>query len=278
MVAALTACSLARLGYSNGETLTYWWLNGYVGFDDDQSPWVRQRIDKLFVWHRHTQLKDYVQFLTAAQRRLQHEAIKPNVLTDYEELTRLGEKIIDQAAPDLADLALSITPENIDHLREKFSSNNDKFRKEYLRSDRQEQQEHRFRQVMEWAEYWFGDFSDEQEAAIRRASDQRPLNNDMWMADRMQRQQALFALLKRIQTEKPSRDEVTGMIRAYVHNNYLARAEATPEMKAFFDVSKDGVAQLSVAIINLTTPAQKQHAQAKLQQWIDDFNALAAKN
>ena len=48
-------------------------------------------------------------------------------------------------------------------------------------------------------------------------------------------------------------------------------------MNAFFAASKDGVAQLVVIIVNISTPKQKAHAVARLQQWIDDFNALADK-
>ena len=65
------------------------------------------------------------------------------------------------------------------------------------------------------------------------------------------------------------------MIKTYVINNYLLRAGATPEMKTFFDASKDSVAQLTVVLVNITTPKQKEPAAARLQQWIDDFNELA---
>jgi len=275
MIVMLTACSLARLGYSNGETISYWWLNGYVGFDADQKIWVRQHIDKLFVWHRRNELKQYVQLLTAAQHRLQHDIIKAEVLADYEELTQCGDRALDVAAPDLADLALSMNADNMARLQQKFDSNNETFRKDYLRGDKQEQQEYRYKLVMEWAEYWFGNFSLEQEAVIRRASDARPLNNEMWATDRVQRQQALMALLKRIHAEKPSREAVTEMIKTYVSNSYLLRTGATPEMKVFFEASKDSVAQLAVVIVNITTPKQRTHATEKLQQWIDDFTALA---
>jgi len=277
LVLVLTACSLTRLGYSNGDIITYWWLNGYVGFDANQKPWVRQRIENLFAWHRQTQLKGYVTLLSGAQHRLQHEVTKQEVLDDYEALTRCGDRIIDEMAPDMADLALSMDATNLEHLREKFESNNEKYRKDYLRGDLQERQKYRYKVILEWAEYWFGDFSDEQEAMIRRVSDQRPLNNEMWAADRIQRQQGLIALVQRIQREKPPHAVVTEMIKTYVRDNYLLRASATPEMNAFFAASKDGVAQLVVIIVNISTPKQKAHAVARLQQWIDDFNALADK-
>lgn len=278
LAAVLAACSLGRVGYDHGDTIVYWWLNGYVEFDNNERPWVRQRIDTLFAWHRHTQLKTYVPFFTAAQHQLDHNVTKAEVMADYDEINKAIDRVIEQAAPDMADLAIAMDADNMAALKRKFDATNRKFRKDYLDGDREERQEHRYKMVMEWAEYWFGDFSDEQEAAIRRASDARPLNNEMWVEDRTLRQQALLAMLDHIHRDKLNHDAATALVRSYIANNFLARNEASPEMQAFFASSKDGLAQLSVTIINLATPKQRAHAKEKLQDWIDDFNTLSAQN
>jgi hypothetical protein len=66
-------------------------------------------------------------------------------------------------------------------------------------------------------------------------------------------------------------------VKNYIAGNFLARNESSPEMQAFFTQSKDGLAQLTVTIVNLATPRQRAHAKEKLQNWIDDFNTLAAQ-
>ena len=177
--------------------MTYWWLNGYVGFDASQKPWAKQRIDALFAWHRRTQLKHYVALLTGAQRRLQHDVTKQQMLDDYEELIQCGDRIVDEIAARSGRSGLVDEGREPGTFRHKFESNNEKYRKDHLRGDLQDKQKSRYKDVMEWAEYWFGDFSDEQEAVIRRASDQRPLNNELWAADRVVRQQSLIALVQR---------------------------------------------------------------------------------
>jgi len=276
LLALLASCSLGRIGYDHGDTIVYWWLNGYVDLDTSQRPWVRQRIDTLFAWHRRTQLKTYFPLFTDAQHDLDHEVTKDEVMRMYGDISKAVDRVAEQAAPDLADLAMSLNYDNIDALKRKFDTTNRKFRKDYLDGDREERQEHRYKMVMEWAEYWFGDFSDEQEAAIRRASDARPLNNEMWVADRIERQQALLALIERIHREKLSHDAATALVKNYIAGNFLARNESSPEMQAFFAQSRDGLAQLTVTIVNLATPKQRAHAKEKLQDWIDDFNTLAA--
>jgi hypothetical protein len=275
LACALTACSMARFGYSNGDTLAYWWLDGYVGFNTAQRPWVQKRIEAFFKWHRHNELKEYVRLLQAAQARLQHPLTKEQVLADYEEVTKCGDRVIDQLAPDMVELIMTMDADNMDHLKQKFESNNAKFRSDYLSGNVEDKQEYRYKMVMESAEYWFGDFSEQQEAIIRKASDQRPLNNEMWAIDRTQRQQGMMALVKRIQSEKPSREAATEMLKSFVATNYVLRPGTSPEMRAFFEASKEGVAQLTVVIVNVTTQKQKDHANARLQQWIDDLSELA---
>ncbi|MFM8901356.1 MAG: hypothetical protein ACKOF9_15630 [Burkholderiales bacterium] len=44
----LAACSAARLGYGQGPTLAYWWLDGYVDFNEAQSLRVREDLINIY--------------------------------------------------------------------------------------------------------------------------------------------------------------------------------------------------------------------------------------
>lgn len=275
LAATLLGCSAARLGYSNGETISYWWLNNYVNFDADQKPWVKQKIANLFAWHRKTQLKDYVQLLKRSQQRVHGVVTQAEILTDYEEIKKRLLLLTDQALPALTDLALSLKPRQIAQIEEKFASNNERYHKEYLAGDIEERQRFRYKKTMKQAEYWFGNFSREQERIIRAASDARPLDNERVLADRLRRQQELIALLKKIQAEKPSREATSAMLKKYIAAT-IDRFD-DKEHQAFFDGSTESGAQMVTQIINIATPAQKAHFVKTLQEWIDDFNALARK-
>lgn len=273
MAILLTGCTAARLGYTNGETISYWWLNGYVDFEVEQKSWVRERIDGLFAWHRKTQLKDYAQVLAFNQKRLQRNVTSAELLADYAGLKKHALLLVDQSLPHWADLALSLDLEQIGNIEKKFAANNDKYRKEYLRGDLAQRQLVRYEKIMDYAEYLFDDFSREQERLIRQTSDARPLNNELWLAERQRRQQTLIALLKKIQVEKPNRDKTMVLLKGYV----LACMDhfGNAENKAFFDAHRESSAQMFAVIINNTTPEQKAHAVKRLQQWINDFNELA---
>lgn len=277
LVCLLAGCSVVRIGYANGDSFVYWWLNGYVDFTNDQKSWVKAHIDRLFTWHRKTQLKEYVRILSQAQHRLQkQQPVTPaEVQAEYAVLKKHALAVIDKAMPELTDLALSLQPEQMAHLENKLASNNEKYRKDYLQGSLEKRQSRRTEQVMKHAEYWFGGLSEEQEAKIRAASEARPLNNEVWLEERMRRQQELLRMLKKIQAERPSREAVTAMLKEHV----AASAEyfTYAENKAFFDASRDGAAEMTAVMINLATPEQKAHAVKRMQKWIEDFQELARK-
>lgn len=272
----LAGCSALRLGYANGDTFVYWWLDGYVDFTNEQKPWVRTHIDRLFDWHRKTQLRDYTQLFGHAQLRLQRGPVQPaEIREDFDAIRKRAATVLEKAVPELTDLALSIEPGQIAHLERKFASNNEKYRREYLRGNVDDRQRLRFKKVMKQAEYWFGNFSDEQEAQIRKASDVRPLDNDIWMTERLRRQQEMLQMLRKIHAEKPAREVVAKMFRDFVSHGFENFTYA--EHKAFFDGSSEGMAQLIATIINVATPEQKAHAVKRLQKLIEDCHELAAK-
>ncbi len=273
MTILLLGCSAARLGYSNGEMISYWWLDSYVDFDDAQKPWVKSHIDQVFAWHRKTQLKEYVRLIGRTQHRDLGTVTAADLMGDYKDAKTRVLLIADRAAPELADLALSLNVEQIANIEKKFSKSNDRFRKEYLHGDTEARQEFRYKKVLKQAEYWFGNFSKEQEEKIRAASDARPLNNDMLMLERVHRQQELIALLKKIQAEKPGKAATTAMLKTFV----VASVDrfGNKQHQEFFDESTAATAALVVRIMHMATPAQKAHFVRTLQDWIGDFNRLA---
>lgn len=273
IVMLLASCSIVRLGYNHGETIAYWWLDGYVDFNAQQTVWFKQRLANWFAWHRKTQLKDYVSLLKQEQKRLQHPVTTAELLAEYEKIHAQVVVMVDKALPEFADLALSLQPSQIEHIQKKFASTNETYRKDYLSGDRAHRLAFRYKKVMEQAEYWFGSFSPEQEALIRKASDVRPLDNELRMKVRLQLQQDLIRILKKIQSEKPSREAAVAMLKDYSNN--IIEHYGGSENKAFFDASRDGMANLVMVIINCATPKQKEHAIKRLQQWIDNFDVLA---
>jgi hypothetical protein len=274
LMALLTACSTIRFTYNHGDTLMYWWLNAYLDLDSDQSDWVKKDIDNLFQWHRSTQLRDYAGLLSKMQRQLGDGSVtQEELLSDYRDIKARTELLAFKALPQLADLAMSVKPDQIGQMEQKFAKNNDKFRKEFMSGSVDDQKKARFKKAMDQLQLWFGSFSRDQEAQLRRASDARPLDNDVFLQERQLRQKKIVALLRRVHDQKLNKEQTMSAIHDLLRD-FFDRMEA-PDRKAFYDAYVNNTANFILTAIKLTTPQQKQHAQQRMQGWINDFNALA---
>jgi hypothetical protein len=274
LLALAAGCSSVRFTYNHGDTLLYWWLNAYLDLDSDQADWVRKDIDNLFKWHRQTQLKDYGGLMANWQRQLGGNPTQADLLSDYRDIKSRTELLAFKALPDLADLARSVTPEQLAQMEKKFKSNNEDFRKKFMSGDLEKQHKVRFQKSMDQFVLWFGRFSNEQEATLRRASDARPLDNEVWMQERMWRQQKILTLLRRVQQQKLNKEQTMAGLHDLLRE--LFDRMETPERKAYYDAYIDGTSKFILTAIRIATPEQKAHAQKRMQGWISDFNALAA--
>ena len=274
LLVAMGACSSVRFAYNQGDTLLYWWVDAYLDLDSEQSGQVKADIGQLFSWHRKTQLKDYSQFLANAQKQLANPNLtQVDLKADYKDIRTRTELLAYKALPDLADLALSIKPEQLSKMEEKFTKNNETFRKKFVRIDKEKQQKQRYKKSMEQFNLWFGDFSNEQEAILRRASDARPLNNELWLSERVLRQKRIMAVMREVQQKKMNKEATMTALQGLI-KEIFGRQDA-PEHKAFFDSYTDGSIALVHTAVKIATPAQKAHAQKRMQGWIDDFKVLS---
>ena len=276
-IVVLTACSSVKFAYNQGDTLLYWFIDAYVDLDSGQAPVVKADISQLIKWHRKTQLGDYSQFLVKAQGQLANNNLGlADLKADYKDIKTRTETVAYKALPELTDLALSVKPEQIANIEEKFRKNNETYRKKFVSIDNDKKQKLRYKKSMEQFELWFGSFSGEQEAILRKASDARPLDNQLWLDERIIRQKKIVAALREIQTKKLNKEATSALISGLL-KDIFGRFDS-PERKPFFDAYIDGTLNLTLTAIKIATPVQKAHAQKRMQGWIDDFKVLAADN
>ncbi|MBC7684251.1 MAG: hypothetical protein H7176_03365 [Bdellovibrionales bacterium] len=271
---AVSACSSVKFAYNQGDTLLYWWVNAYLDLDSGQSGLVKEDIGQLFQWHRKTQLKDYSQLLTNGQKQLAGNLTLGDLKADYRDIRTRTELLAFKALPELTELALSIKPEQIAKMEEKFAKNNDTYRKKFVKIDQDKQQKLRFKKSMEQFDLWFGGFSNEQETILKRASDVRPLDNALWLDERLIRQKRIIAVLREIQQKKLGKEQTSVVLNGLL-KEIFGRFDA-PEHKPFFDAYTDSTMQMILTAVKIATPTQKAHAQKRMQGWIDDFKVLAA--
>ena len=274
LMALAAGCSTIRFSYNQGDTLLYWWIDSYVDFEGQQADIAKRGINGLFHWHRQTQLRDYAALLGTFQKKVAGNPSQADLIQAYREIRVRGERLAQRAVPELTTLAMSITPAQIANIDKKFKDKNDEYRRKFMSGSVEKRQRARYKKSMEQMELWFGRFSNEQEAALRRASDLRPLDNQQWLEERQYRQRRILALLQEVQQKKLNREQTTVRVQGLMRELFT-RMES-PERKAFYDASLEHTTTYILTALRLATPQQKAHAQQRMQGWINDFEALAA--
>ena len=274
LVVASAGCGMVKVGYRNGDTVGLFMLNRYLDLSSEQKDYVKPRLLALLKWHKTTQLPDYAALASELQKKANKQITQAEVDALADLSRRKAFATINHALPDLADVALQLTSDNIKALQAKFVEDDEKWRNDNMKGDVEKSQTQRYEKTLERVEEWYGRFNKEQRAAIRQLSDARPLDNEILLSERRRRQQEAVTMLTRIEREKPSREAVVALMK-----NYVDHFENSPDAdkRAFIDSLHKATDAMNAAIHNQATPQQRAKAVAKLQEWIDDFRSLSAE-
>ncbi len=269
----LQSCSAVRLGYSNADSLARWSIDQYLDLSPEQDALTRERLTRLLSWHRKTQLPDYVTVLRQGKDFAAGQPTVSDALTLGDDLIRRVRVVADQATPDIADLMATLTPAQIDRMAARFADKNIDLAKDMrLAEGEAAQHKVRYKRLLERSEYWFGDFSSEQENALRRMVEAQDPGSQFWFEERLRRQRELVDLMRQVQRERPPRERIIKLLR-----DYTARFDlpSDPARLARALAMRRASAELSVAIHAMTTPAQRAHARQKLDDLIHDMAELS---
>jgi hypothetical protein len=270
LAVSLTGCGAVKIAYDHGETVVMFYVDRYIDLDPTQEALAQQRITAFFGWHRTTQLPDYIDMAG----RLEVEAEKTVSLDDVNklegELRERGYRSLNRALPDLADIALSLRPEQLAKTAQKFSDNDRQYREDFIEVSADKRRRDRYDQWLDRTEYWYGTFNPEQRAALRKLTDQQPDDPGLWLLEREARERELVALLIHIARDKPPRDQVITELAAFAR-----RMETSPDptRRAYYDALRASGRTIWVAVSAMATQEQRHHAAKQLGSWVDDMKA-----
>lgn len=273
-LALLTGCSALRMGYGQAPQLAWWWIDGYLDFDRAQQPRVRAALDQWFDWHRQTQLPDYAGVLARLRAEAAADVSPAQVCRWNERLRERIEPALERVLPAAAEIALTLTPAQLQHLEQRVAKANEQFRREQLPPDPAERLATATERLLDRYESFYGRLDDAQRRLVVESAAASPYDPAAWAAEREDRQRELLAALRRIVAERPDPARVQATLRT------LARR---------FDGSAQGALQAQrlrlaqhhcetiARLHNSATAAQRQHLRRKLGGWEGDLRALAAE-
>ncbi len=274
-VVLIASCAAMKLGYNNADTLALFQLNSYLELNPEQEQTVKERVNALIAWHRSTQLRDYAAFIDRARAKVGGQVSAADVIEFNHQLNARMMTAGEKAAPDIAHLALTLNPDQIDRAAKKIAADATKARRELVRKGDQHAGAERVKKYSERAESWFGRLTDEQKEIIRKSMANRPQDATWWIDEKERRQREFIALLRKIQADRPAEEAATRWVRAY-----FAQLNAAPEAerRARAEAYRRGSAELIAQLINHATPDQRAALDKKLNDYGQDFKSLAARN
>jgi hypothetical protein len=270
----LSACGFVRTGYDQLDTITYWWMNRYLDFNDVQAREVKADIKIFHAWHRSTQLPAYADILAELQQMAKTE-VSPAAACDIIAKARdRADMLLLQTAPQVSALALSLEPSNMKRLRKKMIEEDNDWREKWLDISPEKLTEDRSDQWRDRSEFFYGRLNAAQKQAIAEAIARSSMNPKIsWML-RQKRQEDILATLEKIRTSRPSRPMAEAEIRALIERSIDPEDSAGAAMRR----NLVNEACVNAAVIHqLATPAQRKRAQEKLSELEQDFRKLAAR-
>ncbi len=272
---ALSGCSALRIGYATAPDIVYWWLDRYVDLDDAQTPPVRAAIKQWFGWNRRTQLADYGALLARAQSEVLADTTPARVCEWQGEVLKRAHVAFDQIAPSVADLMLTITPQQVRHIEQRYAKVNTEFREDFLQADAAKRAEVTRKRVIDRAEMLYGKLDDAQRERIDEGLKRSPFDADLWFAERRFRQQDLLQGLRKLQTTEggASRAQAQALLRGYVE-----RLERSPRdnYRRYYERLTEFNCAFAAGLHNATSAAQRKTAAGRLAGWQGDLRAIAA--
>lgn len=270
---ALAGCSLVRLGYGQAPDLTYWWLDGYLDLNGEQTPLVRDGLEAWFAWHRATQLPDYADLLARAQADVQRD-ITPELACRWgDELRQRTDRLLEPAVPTLVSLVTRLTPAQVQHLQAQFRKKDDEFRDEFLQDAPEARQKESLRRTLDRLEMLYGRLDDAQRERVAQGLSASPFDPQQWARERQARQQDIIQTLQQARTLRDDPARAEALLRGLVSR---AGQSPRPGYRAYQQTLTEYNCAFSARIHNATTPAQRQAAVRRLKGWEDDLRALAA--
>lgn len=274
VVGALAAggCSMAKFGYDVLPTWAHWQVERYLNLDDAQREIVGRHLGELHRWHRREQLPEYVEFLREIDDGLRTRIDTADVTRWRERVGDAWKPIAERAAPGLAELALTLRPEQIEHLRERMRKYNDEAREKLMPDGDGAREKARAQRELERAEFALGKLGAAQAREVRTMAAALPPTEEHWFAEREARQQRFVELLERLRRERPPKAQATRLAREYLVSLWQVRDASRRRALEHSTLARD---EMTAQVLASASAAQKKHASKVVRGYAEDFAALA---
>ena len=263
----LGSCNTLYLGYNNLNWLTRWRLDSYLDLTSEQDRWLNVQLAEHIAWHRKEELPQYVDFLRDIQTKARDGLTQEEWREGLEKVELGWQRILDRVRPDAAKLLADLDPDQVEELKSEFQEENEEIA-ERLAEPTAEREEKRRERRQESLEEWFGDLSPEQLQALEGIwQKSRPEVDETKsrLEHREKSQAEFFNFLNQQPTQEQAEWWLIGWQRQLQGNDQQNDWRSRYEARV-------------LAIDQILTSPQRDHALAKLEEYIVEIKKLIAEN
>ncbi len=195
----LQGCSSIKFGYQQLPTLSYWWLDNYLSFNDLQTPRVKESLDKLHRWHRQQELPHYVKLLNSTAQSSASSVQPQDICSLWTEAQARADRLVQETLRQTAPVIASMGPRQLSHLTRHFDLKNEEWEKQWLRGSTEDRLKRRLGSTNDRYSDFYGDLTAAQTALLRSQALQSEWTPEWGLQQRKRQQQDLLAALQKIQ-------------------------------------------------------------------------------
>lgn len=273
LAAALGGCSAIKLGYNNLPELAWWWLDGYLDFNDTQRAPVRDELTRLHQWHRANELPRYSELLARVEQMAATDVTPEQVCKLAEEGRTRFLALAGQSEASIAAVAPLITPEQLRHMAQRYERNSREFRKDWVDASPSERRERQFKQILERMEDAYGRLDDAQRTVLRQRVEASRFDPTQVLSEMQRRHADTLQTLRELRGSNLPPAEARLKVKALIDRGQLPPDPGARRYRE--QVTEDNCA-LVATVHNATSPTQRQSAVRRLRAYQRDLAELSA--
>lgn len=190
LLVSVTGCS-SKFAYNNLDWLVYWYVDDYIEFSDQQEEQFDAKLANWLDWHRKEELNQYVAHLERVKAKALGEPMSPeDIAQEFDNARQHWERVRNKLSPELAQMAPSLTDDQVVYLFAALEKENRKEEEEREERSEEERLERRTDSIIDQVEDMIGKLIDDQKAIIVSYAPQFESTYDYWLVYRRDVQQA----------------------------------------------------------------------------------------
>jgi hypothetical protein len=267
----LQGCSAIKLGYQQLPTLSFWWLDSALSFNDIQTDRAKEALANVYRWHRGQELATYSDLLLHVSELSQNNLQASQVCSVWGEVQNLMDRSVRVAVVQATPVVQLLGPRQLSHLARHLDKKNEDWDKQWLQGNANERLERRIDKTLERYRSFYGDLNPAQIALVKTQISQSAWTPEWGRQERLRREQDLLSVLRQSSQGRANASQTETNLLAFWQRAWTPAQESDRAMAAqMAKQACDNLAQLH----NTTTAEQRQRAARRMRAYELDLRDL----